>query len=187
MVFFGKVLYIRYHQYPKNYNYSIMLDRIRFSREYNTSGANEIARLMRDIGSAVGMDYGCDGSGADTEDEVASSFKSDFGYSSASYHENYTGSNKYEWVKSEINAGRPVIFRGGSKKYWAGIIPYYADGHAWVCDGYRETKNGIFTHLKFYMNWGWNGRHNGWYSFNNFNPENSTYNYKIGIVTNIKP
>jgi hypothetical protein len=142
---------------------------------------------MRDVGSAVDMDYGCGGSGADTEDEVASSFKNDFGYSSASYHKNYNGSNKYEWVKSEINAERPVIFRGGEKKYWAGIIPYYADGHAWVCDGYMSSSINGNGYLKFHMNWGWNGNHDGWYSFNNFNPNGDTYNYKVGIVINIKP
>ncbi|WP_136468072.1 C10 family peptidase [Flagellimonas onchidii] len=177
---------IRYYEYPNNYDYSIMLDKVEFA-DRNTTGANEISKLMRDVGNAVDMDYGCGGSGADTEDEVASSFKNDFGYSSATYHNNYNGSTKYEWVKSEINADRPVIFRGGEQKHWGGVIPYYADGHAWVCDGYMSTGFNGSSHLKFHMNWGWNDAHDGWYSFNNFNPNGNTFNYKVGIVTNIRP
>jgi hypothetical protein len=49
------------------------------------------------------------------------------------------------------------------------------------------TKNGTHSYLKLWMNWGWNGSYNGWYSFSNFNPGGDTYNYKVGIVTNIKP
>ncbi len=64
---------MRFHQFPGNYNWGSMP---------NASGSMETARLMRDIGDAVNMDYGCNGSSADTKNEVASSFRNDFGYSS---------------------------------------------------------------------------------------------------------
>lgn len=32
----------------------------------DSTGSGEIARLMKDIGTAVGMEYACDGSSADT-------------------------------------------------------------------------------------------------------------------------
>jgi hypothetical protein len=89
---------MNFHEYPNNYNWDNMPD---------LWGTMETARLMRDVGDAVGMDWGCDGSGADTEGEVASSFKNDFGYSSASY----SGFNR-ETVKQQLRWNRPVILRG---------------------------------------------------------------------------
>ena len=148
----------------------------------------ETARLMRDVGSAVHMDYGCNGSSANSKDEIASSFRNDFGYSSASY---YTGFNA-ETVKRELNRNRPVILRGGRKSGWW-IFATYKDGHAWVCDGYRssliynEDCSMGWGYLYLHMNWGWNnGDVNGYFSFNNWNPENLTFNYKKGMVYNIK-
>jgi len=42
-------------------------------------------------------------------------------------------------------------------------------------------------YLYLHMNWGWTGLHNSWYAYNNFNPGNRTYNYKVKMVYNIKP
>ena len=67
---------MRYHEYPTNYNWSGMP---------NASGSDEIARLMRDIGIAVDMDYQCNGSGASVPNKVVPGFKNSFGYSSALY------------------------------------------------------------------------------------------------------
>jgi hypothetical protein len=164
---------MKYHQYPTSYSWSSMP---------NSYGTSTTSILMRDIGDAVNMNYECDGSGADTQDEVASSFRNDFGYSSASY----SGYN-YQTVKNELSYNRPVILRGGRKSGWW-IFAQYKDGHAWVCDGYLNYIDPCWgSMLKFNMNWGWNGSYNGWYSFNNFNPGDHTFNYKTGMVYNIKP
>lgn len=168
---------MKYHQYPNSYNWSEMP---------NNYGTSETARLMRDIGSAVGMTYDLEGSGADVEKEVAQSFINDFGYSgSAQFIGDYL--SNYEKIPLEIDAGRPVILRGGTKKYWAGLIPYYADGHAWVCEGYSQTAGDGIVQLRLYMNWGLNGSNNGFYSFSNFNPGIYSFNYKAGMVIGIKP
>ncbi len=164
---------MKYHQYPTSYSWSSMP---------NSYGTSTTSILMRDIGDAVNMDYTCDGSGADTQDEVASSFRNDFGYSSATY-----SSYNYQTVKNELSHNRPVILKGGRKSGWW-IFGQYKDGHAWVCDGYLNYINPCWgSILKFNMNWGWNGSYNGWYSFNNFNPGEHTFNYKTGMVYNIKP
>ncbi|MXV37822.1 hypothetical protein GO491_03885 [Flavobacteriaceae bacterium Ap0902] len=164
---------MKYHQYPTSYSWSSMP---------NSYGTSTTSILMRDIGDAVNMNYECDGSGADTQDEVASSFKNDFGFSSASY----SGYN-YQTVKNELSYNRPVILKGGRKSGWW-IFAQYKDGHAWVCDGYLNYIDPCWgSMLKFNMNWGWNGSYNGWYSFNNFNPGDHTFNYKTGMVYNIKP
>jgi hypothetical protein len=46
-------------------------------------------------------------------------------------------------------------------------------------------RNGVI--LLLHMNWGWDGDYNGWYNYNNFNPGSHTFNYKRGMVYNIKP
>jgi len=170
---------MKYHEFPNNYNWDNMPD---------LWGTMETARLMRDVGDAVNMDWGCDGSGADTKDEVASSFRNDFGYSSASY----SGFNR-DVVKQQLGWNRPVILRGGRKSGWW-IFATYKDGHAWVCDGYRsstiysEDCSMAWGYLYLHMNWGWSStRLNGWYAYNNWNPGDHTFNYKRGMVCNIKP
>ena len=172
---------MNFHEFPNNYNWDNMPD---------LWGTSETARLMRDIGDAVDMNWGCNSSGADTQDEVASSFRNDFGYSSASY----AGFNR-ETVKQQLRWNRPEILRGGRKSGWW-IFATYKDGHAWVCDGYRsstiysEDCSMAWGYLYLHMNWGWgwssNGL-NGWYAYNNWNPGNHTFNYKRGMVYNIKP
>lgn len=75
---------MRYHKFPGGYNWIAMPTSV-----YSPTniGSSDISRLMRDIGNAVDMDYHCDVSSANTEDEVSQSFKSDFGYTSATYLE----------------------------------------------------------------------------------------------------
>ncbi|MEO8774408.1 MAG: C10 family peptidase [Gelidibacter sp.] len=164
---------MKHHQYPTNYSWPNMP---------NSYGTNSTSTLMRDIGNAVNMSYACNGSGANTKDKVASSFKNNFGYSSASY----AGYN-YQTVKSELGQNRPVILSGGRKSGWW-IFGQYKDGHAWVCDGYLNYIDPCWgSILKYHMNWGWDGAYDGWYSFNNFNPGEHTFNYKTGMVYNIKP
>lgn len=163
---------MKYYQFPTSYNWSSMP---------NSSGSSATSILMRDIGDAVNMDYECGGSGA-TQNEVASSFRYDFGYSSASYSD-----YNYETVINELNHNRPVILSGGRKSGWW-IFAQYKDGHSWVCDGYLNYIDPCWgSILQFNMNWGWNSNYNGWYSFNNFNPGNDTYNYERKMVYNIKP
>lgn len=170
---------MNFHEFPNNYNWDNMPD---------LWGTSETARLMRDIGDAVNMDWGCNGSAADTKDEVASSLRNDFGYSSASYAD-----FNREIVKQQLIWNRPVILKGGRKSGWW-IFVTYKDGHAWVCDGYKSIFHcEIGTgYLYLHMNWGWGDTHygrslNGWYAYNNWNPGNHTFNYKKGMVYNIKP
>lgn len=170
---------MKFHQYPNSYNWSLMP---------NTYGTNTTSTLMRDIGIAVNMDYGCGGSSADTEDEVASSFRNDFNFSTASYAD-----YNYQTVKQQLRWNRPVILRGGRNTGWW-IFNQYSDGHAWVCDGFRrsfiwsEDCSMAWGYLYLHMNWGWSSSNlNGWYAFNNWNPSSNTFNYCRGMVYNIKP
>ena len=60
----------------------------------------------------------------------------------------------YETAYAELAAGRPVIYSGSKA----------ASAHAFICDGYDG--NGMF-----HINWGWNGKSNGYFLLNVLNPE----------------
>ncbi len=66
----------------------------------------------------------------------------------------YATSTWENMLRTEINAGRPVLYGGQSPSQ---------GGHAFVCDGYSESY--------FHFNWGWNGQHNnGYYLLSTMNP-----------------
>lgn len=160
-----------YQWYPSlegtTFDYSLMLDNYYTHNpetgnptgyvSYTEEQANEVAKLCRYCGQGCKVRYGnANGtsSGSYTYDQ-RDAFKL-FGYNEnmqligkdpAYYCSN---SNKYsieEWVeliRIELEAGRP--------------IPYHDtyEGHAWVLDG-------IDAESKVHMNWGFNGRFNGWF------------------------
>ena len=162
----------------------------------NNWANNDVAILMRDAGSSVNMNYADNGSGAN-HDNISSAMRNAFGYASAQSI-NYNGS--YGTIRNEINQGRPVILSGYNQKNssWFGLVVEYNEGHEWVCDGFNETNiyfcgsegqqygNG---YLHFHMNWGWEGASNGWYSFDNWAPSGTNFNfqyYKRAII-NLHP
>ena len=129
--------------------------------------ANEVAKLCRYCGQGCKARYGNaqgTSTGSYTYDQ-RDAFKL-FGYNEnmqligkdpSYYNDNY--GHKYtidEWCElicAELEAGRP--------------IPYHDmyEAHAWVLDG-------VDADGKYHMNWGFNGRFNGWFEINAlaFNP-----------------
>ena len=171
---------MRFHRRPTRYNWAAMP-----AGGFLTEGASpELARLMRDAGNSVDMTYGNTSSGSDTED-VDDALRGTFSYSSASWR----GSNyNHRDVESNLNSRRPVILRGRELNgCFLGIFCDYKNGHAWVCDGYRRYWTECCSYLNFHMNWGWNGRFNGWFAYANWNPDTFEFNYQRGAVINIIP
>jgi len=170
---------MNYHEFPNNYVWNDMPD--------DNIGTMEIARLMRDIGEEVNMDYSCTGSGAHMKD-AASAFSGDFGYQSV----NYTEFNQTT-VKQQLGWDRPVILSGYNKKEKNCFLFFcstkHTEGHAWVCDGYKSNfycEAGV-SYLYLHMNWGWGGFLNGWFGFNTWNPDGDNYQYKKEMIYNIRP
>ncbi|MDE7355746.1 MAG: C10 family peptidase [Rikenellaceae bacterium] len=161
---------MRYYKHPNNYNWDAMPD---------NGGSTEIAVLMRDIGTAVKMDYGCDGSGA-TNKNAVSAFKNKFGYTSAKEADFYGYT-----VREQLAGGLLVLLSGGTKK---GL--QYVNGHMWVCDGYDYAYVHLDTfdcmqaygRLLLHMNWGWGSNYDGWYDFNNWNPGTHEYNDRKKMI-----
>lgn len=124
-----------------------------------------VATLMQHIGVSVDMGYDVadnGGSGAyvisaQSPVEHCSEYalKTYFGYKGVQGVErkNYTLTNWINLLKTELNAGRPVLYAG----FGGG------GGHAFVCDGYDNNSN-------FHMNWGWGGYYDGYYAISALNP-----------------
>ena len=83
-----------------------------------------VAELNHEVGVAVGMEYGCDASGAYTYDMI-NVYELYYNYHSSCAQltrEYYTASDWFDFIKGQINANRPIHYR----------IP----GHSIVCDGW---------------------------------------------------
>ncbi len=126
-----------------------------------------IATLMYHCGVSVDMNYGADGSGAQSND-VETAMRMYFGYSSAKYKERNDYSDE-EWVallKSELDEARPMYFSGSGE----------AGGHAIVCDGYDNNDY-------FHFNMGWSGYGDGFYSIDDVNG----FSNNEAVVMDIRP
>ena len=142
------------------YPYNLMPD----SLDWNTPAnqVNAVATLMRDCGVAVNMDYAPDGSSAYMT-SARSALTTHFGYEtqlaekSYSYYSTsgvmpvlvtttiYENDTWADILRTELNAGRPVLYSGGG-----------SGSHAWVCDGYDND-------TLFHFNWGWGGSADGYF------------------------
>ena len=126
-----------------------------------------VATLMYHCGVSVDMDYGPDGSGAQSAD-VETAMRMYFGYTSAKYKErtNYEDEEWIEMLKKELDESRPMYFSGSGS----------SGGHAIVCDGY-DSQN------YFHFNMGWSGYGDGFYSIDDVNG----FSNNEAIVMDIRP
>lgn len=131
-----------------NYDWANMPNQI-------SSRNNAIATLMYHCGVSVSMNYSVEGSSASTA-QVAESLKKYFGYATTlKYVENrnYTQSGWIALLRSELDAKRPMQYRGSGT----------GGGHSFVCDGYNDNNF-------FHFNWGWGGSADGYFNLNALNP-----------------
>lgn len=143
----------------------------------STTQINAIATLMYHCGVSVDMDYGFSsngGSGAytqDVADALISYFKYDNNTHFVSRANYYSDNNWISLLKTELNAGRPIVYCGHGSM----------GGHAFVCDGYDNSNY-------FHFNWGWGGAYNNvYYSINNLIPGVYNFTSNQGAVIGIKP
>lgn len=138
--------------------------------------ANMIATLLRDCGYSIRTKYGSEGSTSNLTNTVKA-LKEVWGYSSnAKLFQKASTSNWTQKLKTEIDEGRPIIYRGQGPE----------GGHAFVIDGYKGDM--------FHINWGWaSTRTSGPYFFLNSlqpkpqNDENVTFNSLQAAIFGITP
>lgn len=133
-----------------------------------------IAELMYHCGVSVGMNWGYDGSGANTA-YASIALKENFKYRTGIYYLQKAQTTDQVWkftLKEDLDKGHPIIYDGD---------PGTGEpGHAWVCDGYQDTSY-------FHFNWGWGGSSDGYFFLDNLNPVSYEFNYGHGTVLNITP
>ena len=153
-----------------------------YSDGYIEEEANAVATLMYHCGVALEMDYTPDGSGSATQytaNALTNFFDYDptmsFKYKSSLYYGDtivsYTDDAWIRLLKTELNAERPMIYRGAGGS---------SGGHAFICDGYDENEN-------FHFNWGWGGRYNGFFVIGALCPGESDFSYFDGALIGCKP
>jgi len=128
------------------YDWSVMQNSLN-----STTENFEVARLLYHLGISVNMNYGWDGSGANSQTS-ATAWINNFKYASYLMHiekDLFSDANWGEMLQVEVQSGRPVYYRGYSS----------AGGHAFVCDGYQGNN--------YHFNMGWGGSGNGFYSLSN--------------------
>ncbi len=155
------------------YNWALMPTSV---SSQNTS----VATLMYHCGVSVEMDYSPQSSGAwvisakSPKTHCAEyAFKTYFQYSKEAKGVERANYSATEWInllKTELNAGRPVLHAG-----------YGKGGHAFVCDGYTDAGY-------FHYNWGWGGQYDGYFLNNMLNPGGGDgFNDLQEIIIGLKP
>ena len=176
---------MRFHQWPNNFDYGRMFDAYTVgARDFQrASELDNVGPLIETCGDRVNMVYACDWAAAHPS-FIDDAFRLS-GYTRDGSRVNWSPSK----VRADIQAGRPVIIEGRrtAVNNW----------HVWVADGYRHLRlssNCGTTYGWQHMNWGWDGRGNGWYATDVWQPrdargrpigENFAEHNKI--VTGIRP
>ncbi|MBO4718882.1 MAG: C10 family peptidase [Prevotella sp.] len=129
-----------------------------YSSSSTTAQQNAVAELMHYCGRSVKMKYGRSGYGGSsaTPSLIAPALTDNFGYKSAQFLHRHSYSYE-DWqtvVYTDLAAGRPVLYGGGSRGGF----------HRFVCDGYDEGDY-------FHFNWGWGGKSDGYYKMELCNPK----------------
>lgn len=132
-----------------------------------------IAKLFRQIGEDVNMNYNLDGSGA--TDRYAKYALNKYGYTC----------DNFQQYQSAVVANSLLKRR---LVYMSGVDEEENRGHAWIIDGYKEISTTMTTYVRpagrvdwdilrvdnsvvsfNHINWGWSGICNGYFSPNVFN------------------
>lgn len=176
---------MKYWQYPASFNWN----------QITNEASDATAQFLYQVALACNTTFGPGGSGATPQDAL-NAFHS-YGYANASLVSHNDGT-----VKTNLNTGKPVYMRGRTTDN--------LEGHAWVCDGYRQvrpgyeivvkalqTKTSFYTQnmgvyystitpaIYYYINWGYSGKQNGFYLSTGMNITEGQFNSSRLNIINI--
>jgi hypothetical protein len=138
---------------------------------WDVNQVDAVAELNHEIGVAVGMNYGCSGSGALTYDMVGV-YQNQYRYATACDTVRRGGYGAQQWfdrIKNQCNQNR--------------VIQYRIVSHSIVCDGWQEFGYPLIR--QYHMNYGWtNTNYNAWYTLDSLYLGNPIHEY---MVENIYP
>lgn len=162
---YGTTYYVDANELGRKYDYDNMLTR--YDEGYTEEQGNAVAALMKDLGTAIQMNYYTDGSAADSAITIAA-FTKYFGYSKKmeyAYNNGYSDKEWAELVRENLRKYGPTLFCGSSQ----------AGGHGFVVDGFKADDY-------FHFNFGWGGYANGYYLIPNIE-----YYLHQQIIVNFEP
>jgi len=160
------------HNLSASYDWDNMISS--YNGIYSKEAGEAVSTLMFDVGVAMQLSYGTDGTGGYSED-IAPILVKYFGYDSCAVllYRNEMSSKKWsDRMKAEIDAGRPVSYSASDR--------ILGGGHQFVLDGYG-------TEDYFHFNFGWNGECDGLYRVEAVTPDIYHFNYSQSAIVNIKP
>ena len=182
---------MKYHEYPSAYNWSLMKDDYDSGDE--SAAAQEVAKVMKDAGASVYMEYSANVSSA-IVDGISEAFRNTFGYSISTELVSRAYFTAQEWdelIYSNLENKMPVYYGGtaididDSKGYLQGVEA----GHGFVVDGYDGK--GLY-----HVNWGWGGLSDGFFLLSLLDPDNQGaggtsgsegYTIRASAIVGIKP
>ena len=164
---------------PTVFDWNNMIDNYT-DGNYTPAQAAAVAHLMRYIGQIEEMDYTISGSGAYLKDiqravkffeydqNVQMLFKSDdLGL------ENYSDAQWATFILNELTAGRPIVYCAYDNAT--------GSGHAFNVDGYDAADD------TYHINWGWNGKGNGFFALNAFTYNGYTFGTAQQMLVGVQP
>ncbi|MFV0311012.1 MAG: C10 family peptidase [Dysgonomonas sp.] len=192
---------MKYYQYPSTFTlngYTFNWNNIPVSPK---SGSDQAA-LVRLVGGFVNVHYDSFGSWA-TPGDMESGIRL-LGYNVTRASHNYESVEKQllTYKRPVIMGGNAT-----NLSFLPGSLEYIGNSHYWICDGARRLTtnqieyftewqpngNGVFTpgwnsinspgllggivYLYFHMNWGWGGKNDAWFAFNDVNSGNGNYQH----------
>ena len=185
-----------YFKHPSSVgNYTFNWDAIMYNSSYSyydfSEEALSTAFLLKTIGLYAGTTYGV--SSPTAYNNISTTF-SEFGYNFS------TSSFDATKVKGSLNSNYPVSTYGVAAIDSIDTIKYVA--HQWVIDGYQIRRRYVtyyYTYspyekyttdywdtLYYRCNWGWGGKHDGWYT-DVFYADEKSFRYSNLIIYNIRP
>lgn len=148
-----------------------------YSSSATSAQKSAVAQLMLDCGVMVEMDYGTasvGGSGALPTDVVPALTKY-MQYSKTAELKSRSDYSDAEWLEMlqyEIDYNGPVLYGGYDSSN---------GGHQFVCSGYDVDNN------KIYINWGWSGSNNGFFTLTLAIPGSYTFSKNQMAIFGLVP
>ena len=136
-----------------------MLDGYHF-QNYTPAQGEAVATLMRYCGQCSSMDYGTDGSGTGSWNQMVAMQVFGYNLSAQSLHRDDYGTDEWNALMLEdLTEGIPILYTG-----------YGEDaGHAYVVDGFDGSM--------YHINWGWEGTGNGYFALDAFTVGNWDFSF----------
>ncbi len=178
----GQIMW--YWQWPKNssyrsYDWNLMPNVL--TNSSTSSEGDAIGYLLKDCGTACDMidnvNYWCDGAWT-TTNNIEEAFVEKFKYKAAEKKVKSDWDYSGAWndlIRAEIDAGRPVLYRGDKSDL-------RTSKHFFVCDGYDTP-----DFNSFHFNWGFGGYYNGFFTLDDLTPDDYEFNKNQMAIVGISP